>query len=128
MGVARQGAQEGAARGFQAGGKWAQPGCGLALARRAAFSNDQWRFEGAPLLSVTTPAMGEFATDPSELATVVACPMEPLVKPIGEALRRFPRASFDYVWLIDPPPYDSRLTAGMTPVWRDGSSVVYRIR
>lgn len=101
---------------------------GLALARRAAFSNDQWRFEGAPLLSVTTPAMGEFATDPSELAPAVTCPLEPMVKPIGETLRQFPRASFDYVWLIDPPAYDPRLTTGMAPVWRDGSSVLYRIR
>ena len=28
----------------------------------------------------------------------------------------FPRTGFDYVWLIQPPPYDPRLTSGLQPV------------
>ena len=43
------------------------------------------------------------------------------------ALATFPRDAFDYVWLIQPPAYDPALTRGLTPVWRDGSSVLLRV-
>jgi hypothetical protein len=29
--------------------------------------------------------------------------------------------------MIQPPPYDVRLTQGLRPVWRSGASVLYRI-
>jgi hypothetical protein len=43
------------------------------------------------------------------------------------ALQRIPRQAFDYVWLIKPPPYDPRLTAGLRPIWRNGTSVLFRV-
>ena len=46
---------------------------------------------------------------------------------LDQSLALLPRAAFDYVWLIRPPPHDPRLTAGMEPVWRSGTSVLYRI-
>jgi hypothetical protein len=42
-------------------------------------------------------------------------------------MARFPRDAFDYVWLIQPPPYDPKLNAGLTEVWRDGSSVLFKV-
>ena len=42
-------------------------------------------------------------------------------------MARFPRAAFDYVWLIRPPAYDPSLNIGLVEVWRDGSSVLFRI-
>jgi hypothetical protein len=44
-------------------------------------------------------------------------------------LRSFPREAFDYLWLINPPPYDPALVGGMQKVWGlpDGSAL-YRIR
>jgi len=47
--------------------------------------------------------------------------------PIEVALAGFPRAAFDYVWLVRPPPYDERLARGLTPLWRNGSSVLYAV-
>jgi ATP-binding cassette subfamily B protein len=46
---------------------------------------------------------------------------------IDQSLATFPREAFDYVWLIQPPPYDPRLTQGLQPVWRNGRSVLYRV-
>ena len=48
-------------------------------------------------------------------------------RPISMALEKLPRDAFDYVWLLQPPRYDPALVRGMTPVWRDGSSVLFRI-
>ncbi|RIA37899.1 hypothetical protein DFR49_3788 [Hephaestia caeni] len=98
----------------------------FALERRLAFSNDQWSMAGAQLLTVRYRAAQGFAHDPSQLATLSQCPYE-LWRPISKALATFPRNAFDYVWLINPPHYDPALVRGMTPIWRSGTSVLYRI-
>jgi len=64
--------------------------------------------------------------DPSQLVVANDCPIE-FSKTLDASLKALPRAAFDYVWLIDPPAYDARLTAGMTPVWRQGNDVLLRI-
>jgi len=98
----------------------------LALERRAAFSNDQWSMPGAQLLTVRyLPARG-FAHDPSEIVTPFQCSRE-WWRPINRALLRLPRDAFDYVWLIRPPSHDPRMLAGLVPIWRSGTSVLYRI-
>src|SRR3546814_17170760 len=74
---------------------------GFALERRRAFSNDQWSMAGAQLLTVRYHAARGFAHDPSEIVTTAQCPREYL-RPVSEALATFPRAAFDYVWLINP--------------------------
>ena len=99
---------------------------GLALVRREAFSNDQWTMAGAQLLSVRYPAGGWFVRDPTQIVTLTKCPGE-LWLPVNEALWRIPRQGFDYIWLIDPPVYDSEFTRGLRPVWRSGTSVLYRV-
>ncbi len=98
----------------------------LAIVRRHAFSNDQWTMAGAQLLSVDYPEGGRFVRDPSQIVTATKCPREQWLT-IADALRRFPRRAFDYVWLINPPPYDPALTQGLKPVWREGTSVLYRV-
>ena len=99
----------------------------MAIVRRNAFSNDQWTMAGAQLLASHYPdSRGWFARDPSQIVTENKCRGEWWLT-INQSLAHFPRSRFDYVWLIDPPPYDTRLTAGLTPVWRDGTSVLYRV-
>ena len=99
----------------------------LVMVRRQGFSNDQWDVSGANLMTITKADAPAFAVDPSQLVVARSCGRAaPWMTP-DEALAKLPRAAFDYVWLIDPPRYDVRLTAGMTPVWRDGSDVLYRI-
>ena len=98
----------------------------LAIVRREAFSNDQWAMAGAQLLSVVYPEGGRFVEDPSQIVTAHKCPREQWLT-LEQSLRRFPRDAFDYVWLIDPPPYDPTLAAGLEEVWRSGASVLYRV-
>ena len=99
---------------------------GIALVRRHAFSNDQWPVAGAQLLTTQYPEGGEFTRDPSQMVGPIPCPGE-LWWSLDDSLRYLPRTGFDYVWLIQPPEYDPRLTAGFQPVWRNGRSVLFRI-
>lgn len=98
----------------------------MAIVRREAFANDQWFLPGAQLLTVHYPPGGYFVRDASQLVTQVRCRYE-VWRTIDQALSRFPRDGFDYVWLIDPPPHDPRLLQGLLPIWRNGTSVLYRV-
>lgn len=99
---------------------------GIALVRRLAYTNDQWSMPGAQLLTVRYKAARPFAHDPSQIVTGTQCPTE-WWRPISISLVKFPRAAFDYVWLVSPPNYDKRLEQGLVPVWRDGTSALFRI-
>jgi hypothetical protein len=99
----------------------------LAIARRAAFSNDQWRMEGAPLMRVELPQAGTFAYDPAQFALSAPCESAPDRRPQAESLARFPRHAFTHVWLIQPHPIARGQLSGMTPLWRDGRSMLLRI-
>ncbi|WP_147414242.1 hypothetical protein [Sphingomonas gilva] len=99
---------------------------GLALIRRGAYTNDQWSMAGAQLLTVTYRGGGPFTHDPSQITTARQCRTE-FWRPLNKSLQTFPRDGFDYVWLISPPPYDPANLAGLTPVWRDGRSMVLRV-
>lgn len=99
----------------------------MAIVRREAFSNDQWTMVGAQLLGVDYPQGGRFVRDPSQMVTPQQCRGEYWLS-LDNTLQRLPREAFDYVWLIRPPPYDANLTQGLEPVWRKGTSVLYRVR
>jgi hypothetical protein len=99
----------------------------LALVRRDAFSNDQWSMSGAQLLTAHYPSANNwFSRDPSQQVLGRRCRGERWLT-LNEALASFPRDKFDHVWLISPPAHDPALTAGLQPVWRSGSSVLFRV-
>jgi hypothetical protein len=98
----------------------------MVVVRRQGFSNDQWVMEGLNLLDLRYPAAGHFASDPSQRVRREGCGVGALWT-IDHALKRIPRAAFDYVWLVDPPPFDRELTEGMKPVWRGQRSILYQI-
>ena len=98
----------------------------IALERRLAYTNDQWSMAGAQLLTARYRPAQRFAHDPSEIVTGFRCRGE-WWRPISMALETFPRDAFDYVWLIRPPRYDPKLVEGMTPIWRNDHSVLYRV-
>lgn len=100
---------------------------GLALARGASFANDQFGLAGAQLLSVHYPEAGDFASDPTHVVMPDGCRNYDLF-PVSGALARLPRHAFDYVWLIDPPPFDPALVSGMDPVWQSGTSRLLKVR
>ena len=98
----------------------------MALVRKRAFSNDQWSMAGAQLLTTIYADGIGYRRDPSQMVVPTKCPGE-FWRTIDASLRGFPRAGFDYVWLIDPPPYDPAAAAMLQPVWRSGTSVLYRV-
>jgi hypothetical protein len=99
---------------------------GIATVRRLAYTNDQWSMAGAQLMTVRYRAARRFSHDPSQIVTNVKCPRE-WWRPVSVALAQFPRGAFDYVWMIRPPPYDKRLEAGLIPVWRNGTSALFKV-
>ena len=98
----------------------------MALVRRNAFANDQWAIEGANLLLVTYREAGYFRTDPSQMVRASTCRW-PSRNALEWSLRAFPREAFDYVWLIDPPPFDPAAAADMRLVWSGQGSRLYRV-
>ncbi len=98
----------------------------MATVRHHAFSNDQWTMAGAQLLEVHYWAGWPFIRDATQVVTRRRCRGE-VWRTIDQALATFPREAFDFVWLIEPPPYDLRLTRGLQPIWRGGRSVLYRV-
>ena len=99
---------------------------GMVIARRHGFSNNQWLINGTNLLTLRYREPGVFAADPSQIVWPNGCRSRSWW--IDRALRRFPREHFDYLWLIDPPPYDPKLVAELHPVWRGRDSVLYQVR
>ena len=99
---------------------------GMAVVRREAFSNDQWSTRGALLVRANLPEAGDFARGPSQVVRIGECSVNRWPT-LDESLRKFPRAAFDYLWLVNAPPHDPALLAGMEPVWQSGNSAVYRI-
>lgn len=98
----------------------------MAIVRREAFSNDQWAMAGAQLLDVRYPGGGRFGGDPSQMVTERPCRGENWLS-LDNTLKRLPRNAFDYIWLIRPPRHDPALLRGLQPLWRNGSSVLYRV-
>lgn len=99
----------------------------FAIARRAAFSNEQWRLGGSTPLRILAAGIPDYDADPSQMVLSVPCAIDPEIRTIHDALAHLPRDRFDYVWLIDPPAFDPRLVTGMTPVWRNETDTLYRI-
>lgn len=99
---------------------------GMAMVRRLAYTNDQWSMAGGQLLTVRYKNARGFNHDPSQIVTDTKCPRE-WWRPVAVSLARFPRNAYDYLWVISPPPYDKRLEEGLIPVWRDGTSVLFKI-
>ncbi|HEY6048855.1 MAG TPA: hypothetical protein VIV07_07405, partial [Sphingomicrobium sp.] len=97
----------------------------MVIVRREGFSNDQWLLEGVNLLDLKYRAAGYFAADPSQLVRPNNC-HDLLHRQINQSLATLPRNDFDYVWLVDVPPYDPQLVDGMKPVWRGPGSILYQ--
>jgi hypothetical protein len=99
---------------------------GMVIVRREGFSNEQWLMDGLNLLEIKYRQPGDFAHDPSEVVRPNGC-HDGLHRTIDQALGDLPRQHFDYLWLIEAPPHDSGLVAGMERVWAGPASQLYRI-
>jgi hypothetical protein len=100
----------------------------MAIVRRYAFSNDQWAVEGANLLTVHYPQAGWFQADPSQMVSSATCKQR-RSPPVDQVMRAVPRDAFEYVWLIDVPPFDPKSLTGYRLVWSgNGSSLFAKVR
>ncbi len=97
----------------------------MVIVRREGFSNDQWLLEGINLLDLKYRAAGYFAADPSQLVRPNHC-LDPLHRMVDDSLSNLPRQDFDYVWLIDPPPYGPETVSDLKLVWRGPNSFLYQ--
>lgn len=98
----------------------------MVTVRREGFANDQWVLEGLNLLDLKYTRAGYYASDPSEIVRPNNC-RDGLHLQLNRSLLSIPRNDFDYVWLLDPAPYDERVTRGMKPVWRGSGSILYQL-
>jgi hypothetical protein len=99
----------------------------MVVVRKQGFSNDQWVMEGLNLLDLKYWAPGHFAADPSQRVRREGCGVGPLWT-LDKALAVVPERAFDFVWLVDPPPFNPVLTERFEPVWRGPGSILYRFR
>jgi hypothetical protein len=99
----------------------------MVIVRREGFSNDQWVIEGVNLMDLKYTKAGYFAADPSQLVRPNHC-LDPLHRMIDVSLATLPHNDFDYVWLIDPPPFSPETVADMKLVWRGPRSFLYQTR
>jgi hypothetical protein len=110
--------------------QWAPPvlahAAGLVMARRSAFTNNQWNQPGLNPLIVHFPAAGRFANDPSQHVRPDRC-TEKGQTGISRALNDLPRGAFTHVWIVGelaglkPPP------AGFVPVPQAGKGLLFAI-
>jgi hypothetical protein len=115
--------------GDHCGWDWAMPRNShlgaMAIVRRHGFSNDQWVTAGVNLLQLRYREAGRFASDPSQIIRDRGCGGG-AYRTIDVALTVLPKTGFDYLWLIDVPPYDPKLVEHLEPVWRGKGSILYR--
>jgi len=98
----------------------------MVIVRRHGFANDQWVLEGTNMLTLRFPEAGRLSADPSQLVWPKSCSSD-LRWSVDDAIGVATSGPFDYLWLIDVPPFDERLLAGAEPVWRSERSTLYRL-
>jgi hypothetical protein len=99
----------------------------MAIVRRGAFTNDQFNLGSTALLRVVAPGISGFDVDPSQIVVDRPCPASPEFRTLDDALARFPRDRFDYVWLIAPRRLDLARTQGLSLIWSNGSDMLFRV-
>ncbi|MCY7281698.1 MAG: hypothetical protein LH610_12555 [Sphingomonas bacterium] len=100
---------------------------GMAVVRRASFTNDQYALGDSALLTVKGQAFGRFALDPSQIVVTRPCGPRSTAPTLSQSLRDLPRDQFDMVWLMDPGPHRG-ITDGLDLVWSDGRDAVFQVR
>lgn len=98
----------------------------MVIVRREGFSNDQWIIEGVNLLGLNYRGAGRFAADATQIVQPDNC-SRPEHWSLNYSLAHLPRDGFDFVWLIDPLPFDEELVRDMKLVWRGEGSILYQL-
>jgi hypothetical protein len=97
---------------------------GIAIARRRIFTNEQWAISGQQLIEPLHPAAAPLDRDPSQLVFPADAPYRQT--DFDQAIARFDRGTFGYVWTIGFPPGRAH-AADLAPIWSNGRSTLYRV-
>ncbi len=98
----------------------------MVILRKNALVNSEWRMPGAQLLTVRPDLqLGRWSFDPSQQVHPNECGNS-LNYGLDRALATFPRAKFDYVWIVQKFPYDPNLVKDWEKLYEDRDSVLYR--
>lgn len=110
--------------------KWGEPRlehlAGMATVRRDAFVNVLWDIKGLHLLTNHMEKAGWFRSDPSEfVSSVDHCPFYNTPK---SQLASAPLGVFTHLWMIGVPAGRKLSDTRLTPIWTNGTSILYRVR
>lgn len=95
-----------------------------AIIERDAFTNEQWAIPGQQYLRVRYARAMPYIADPSQHAYPSHCRRNGV--DLAEAIRSFPRAAFDHVWIINYRLPEPR-RFGLETVWSNGRSALYEV-
>lgn len=99
----------------------------IAIGRKQAFVNGQWAMAGAQLLTIRNPGVGRFGGDPTQLLRPTKCRKRGGAV-LGDTVANFPRAAYDYFWLIDMPRSGWVSYPDLVPVWHGRErGILYRV-
>ena len=96
---------------------------GLAISRRRIFTNEQWALAGQQLVRPLHPSAAPFDRDPSQLIYPATVPGG---MSLGQAIARFDRRTFGYVWTVGFPT-GAACAADLQVIWSNASSTLYRV-
>jgi hypothetical protein len=99
----------------------------IAIVRKQAFVNSQWNIPGAQLLTPLGGRGTAYNADPSQFVLHrpgCSIPVESLLE---EKIHEIPKDRFDYVWLIHFDVANLPAYPGLTRVYADKKSALYRL-
>ena len=99
---------------------------GFAIARRSAFTNDQWEVAGANALTVHYPRGEPFVRDPSQSVVIGECPDSGLPT-LSRVLDRLPAGAFTHIWIHGTDPAGVKLPFPAREIWRGQSGAVFEL-
>ena len=97
----------------------------LAIGRRDALVNSQWRIEGAPLLRVRYPLPPEISNDPSQQIPAWGCG-KPELTALHRRIAILPPGRIDYLWVLDRHGLGP-LWPGHRPIYATYDTALYRV-
>lgn len=108
--------------------KWVNPRlghiAGIAVARRHAFTNEQWAISGQQLIAPRHPAAAPLDRDPSQL--VPQDDPRAQKRYFDAAVAGFDRGTFDYVWTVGFPAGRAQ-ARDLVLIWSNDRSALYRV-
>jgi hypothetical protein len=100
----------------------------MAIVRREAFTNGQWDVPGAELLHARRARGTGWSADPSQFVWAAECDEAGMAHALAAKVAALPRREFDYLWVFGFKPAGLPAWPGLTRLYADNTTVLYRVR